>query len=244
MMSTIAPGEVHIWLARRPPNNTEHSAAALSTVERDRAGRFHFPKDRLAYEFAHTVLREVLSGYLHCFPEQIEFGQNAFGKPFNEGPHRDAGIEFNLSHAGDVVLIGVCGERRIGVDIEQIRPTDELLAIASSSFTHEECAFVLEQKPADWPLIFLRCWTRKEACVKAMGSGISFPLNSFDTQISRLEPSGFVTGLGDSTATPWQITELHAPDGYVASVAVESGIEQLIYFEWHAREEKIEAQRT
>lgn len=243
-MSPLSPGEVHIWFARRLPNDTAASDAALSAVERNRADRLHFPKHRLDYEFAHMVLRDVLSRYLHCSPEDIDFGENAFGKPSIDGTHRDRGIEFNLSHAGSLVLIGVCRGRRIGVDIEEIHPIDDLLAIARSHFTPEECAFVFDQKPEDRPLIFFRCWTRKEACVKAIGSGLSFPLNSFDTDISRREPSGFVTDPGDSTAAPWQIAELDAPDGCAASIAVESGIERLLYFEWQTRTAMKEARRT
>jgi 4'-phosphopantetheinyl transferase len=233
---------VHFWFAHRRLNDTVRPEAALSAVERDRADRFHFSNNRLDFEFAHTVLRDVLSGYLCCSPEEIGLGENAFGKPFIDGTHRDGKIEFNLSHAGSLVLIGLCRELRIGVDVEEIRPVDDLLAIVKACFTPRECAFFLDRKVADRPRAFLRCWTSIEGCVKAIGRGLSFPLNSFDMQISLIESSGFVSRLEDSTATGWQIAELRAPDGYVASVAVESHLERLVYFEWQSEVSKERAQ--
>jgi 4'-phosphopantetheinyl transferase len=170
---------------------------------------------------------------LHCPPGDICFAENEFGKPFLERTSVERVLEFNLSHAGGLVLVAVCRGRRIGIDIEEIRSSDDISAIAESYFTPRECAFVLGQHRSARERTFLRCWTRKEAYLKGLGKGLSIPLNSFDTLISSGQPVGILeSGPGSSDGATWQLADLDLYEGYVAAVAVESAIDRLVHFEW------------
>jgi len=232
-MLTLPLDEVHIWCAHQPSALRKELEATLSRDEHDRAGRFHFAEHRLGYQFAHAVLRDVLSRYTRCPARDIRFGENGFGKPFLHGRDGSRPPEFNLSHAGGLVLVGICGGRRIGVDIEQVRPMKDLSAIAEGHFTPRECAFIFEQQPAEQERAFFRCWTRKEACVKAVGKGLSIALNSFDTLISNGCPGGLVESGRDSMdGAAWYLADLDVTEGYAGAVAVESGIGRLMYWEW------------
>jgi 4'-phosphopantetheinyl transferase len=235
-MPTLAPEEVHIWSARQPSEPSPDLEEALSPEERDRACRFQFVDHRSAFAFAHGVLRDVLSQYLHRPPRDIRFRQNAFGKPSLDETDDGRDAEFNLSHAGRLVVIGLCRGRRIGIDVEEIRPMDDISAIAESYFTSKEHAFIFRQHPKDRDRTFFRCWTRKEAYVKAVGKGLSIPLNSFDTQISGAQRGGLLdNGSGSTHGATWQLSDLELPEGYVGAVAVETGIDRLVCFEWRPR---------
>jgi 4'-phosphopantetheinyl transferase len=225
------PGEVHVWIARLPSAQPPEIATILSHDERDRASRFHSMKDRARYVFAHAVLRNVLSRYVDHTPQDIQFARNPFGKPFVDET-RGIAPEFNLSHAGELVLVGVCDSQRVGIDVEEIRPMDDVSSIAESHYTQQECAFIFGKPPEHRELAFFHCWTRKEAYVKALGKGLSIPLNSFET----LSQAGFGQSADSGSDSPynesWQLADLDVPEGYVAAVAVETGIDRLVYFEW------------
>ena len=232
-MPLLPPGDAHVWIACRPPAQEPFAEAALSREERDRARRFQFAEHRLAYEFAHGVLREVLGGYLERPPGDIRFRENSFGKPFLDEADGDRAVEFNLSHAGRVVLIGVCRGRRIGIDVEEIRAVDDLAGICESCFTSRETAFIFRQPGAERMRAFFRCWTRKEAYVKALGMGLSIPLHSFDTLIDHELPCGFVEGgYGSEDGATWQVSDLDAPEGYAAAIALERGAAHLTCFDY------------
>lgn len=234
-MLTLPPEQVHIWSACKPSTLPPDLDAALSREERDRADRFQFPEHRLAYTFAHAMLRDVLSRYLPSGTAEISFGRNSFGKPFLDPSHGDESLEFNLSHAGDLVLVGLCRGRRIGIDVEKVRPMDDMAAIAGSSFTPEENAFLFRQPPSGRMSTFLRCWTRKEAYIKGVGKGLSIPLNSFDTLISSPAASVFLeSGPGSTDKAVWQVQNLDVSEGYVAAVAVENSIAGMLRLEWSA----------
>lgn len=223
-MYLLPTEDVHIWSALQPESLPLNLETPLSSEECARARRFHFPEHGLAYIFAHLVLRDVLARYLRRPPGAISFRKNAFGKPFLDHAKEDNTLEFNLSHSGRLVVIGICAGRRIGVDIEQIRPIEETQSIAEAYFTSRECAFIVGQHPSARNHEFLRCWTRKEAYVKAVGKGFSIPLNSFDTLLE--------SGPRSDDGATWQLTNLDLREGYVAAVAIETGAARLAHFEW------------
>jgi 4'-phosphopantetheinyl transferase len=234
-MTVLPPEEVHIWSARQESTLPPDVEATLSRQERARAERFHFPRHRLAYVFAHAVLRDVLSRYLRCSSDAIRFRENAFGKPFLDNPDGGRTLEFNIAHASGLVLVAICRGRRIGIDVEEIRPMDDMLTISERYFTSQECDFIFRQQRSDRERAFWSCWTRKEAYVKAVGKGLSIQLNSFDTLIFNPDPVVFLESPPGSTdRVIWQLANLKVQGGYAAAVAVESGVNRLIHFAWPA----------
>jgi 4'-phosphopantetheinyl transferase len=198
-------------------------AGILSSQEQDRAARFHFERHRRAFRFAHAALRSVLAPYLGAAAAEIRYGEGEFGKPYLEEP-AGSGIEFNMAHSGDLVAIAVAAGRRAGIDLEEIRPIEDLDAVAESHFTPAERALLADAGARQ--SAFFTCWTRKEAYIKAVGKGLSMELASFDTSI---EP-----GLAGRRLDKWWLCDLAVPEGYAAALVVEVGFERLVYRRWCA----------
>lgn len=177
--------DIDLWLVNldTPPTPTERASTltGLSDQEKARADRFRFERDARRYRASHTALRTVLAGVTGIQAQDLSFEEGAFGKPHLPAPGLP---HFNMSHSGGWALIGVCHHRPIGVDIELLEPMDDLLALARRNFSAEECALFETTPPTLQLEAFLQCWTRKEACLKALGSGLS------------IEPHVFEAGLG------------------------------------------------
>lgn len=232
-MPVLSIQDVHVWSAHKPPTLPPEFFERLSQAERARANSLRFLEHHLAYVFAHAMLRDVLSRYLHCRPEDVCLLENPFGKPSVSKAWVDTTLEFSMSHAGDLTIVALCHGRRIGIDAEEVRPIADLLSIANSHFTPEECEFLRRQLPSNREREFLRCWTRKEAYVKALGAGLSIPLNSFDSLVSRESSTVILKNVSNLTdAGLWLVTTFDLHEGYVTSVAVEAYMAGLVHFDW------------
>ena len=136
------------------------------------------------------MLRHILATYVAARPADISFSANEFGKPFLDERFASSGIYFNVSHSKNLVVIGVAFDRQIGVDVEFVRPINDLDSVARRCFTDFERE-LLAPGGLDWKTSsFFSCWTRKEAFVKAIGKGLSVPLNSFTASLPRSVTSG------------------------------------------------------
>ena len=173
-----APAPFELWLLglHEPPE--PQPLGALSVAEHGRAARFVFERDRRRYLAAHCALRQLLSSRTGTPAAQLLFEEGPFGKPALSNQPRCA---FNLSHSEDVALVAMAdadaGE--IGVDVEMLRPMPDAMALASQNFSASECAELAATRPEDQALAFMLGWTRKEACLKAIGSGLSIAPNIF-----------------------------------------------------------------
>jgi 4'-phosphopantetheinyl transferase len=215
--------EVHVWrvdLAQVAPAE-QRWEPILSADERTRALRFHFTRDRQRYTATRALLRTVLSGYAGATPEELVFRYSKTGKPaLQSGESRR--VEFNVSHSGEVALLAFARGRELGVDVEQIRENFDHDAIAGRFFSRQE-----QQQLAALPAVeryrgFFRCWTRKEAYIKADGSGLSLPLHQFDVSLGAGDSSLLLATRPDSAeAARWTLREVPAGGGYVAALCVQ-----------------------
>lgn len=157
----------------------------LSSAEQARAARFRFEIDRNRYVAAHVALRLSLSEVIGETPERIAFQIGPHGKPDLAA---GSAWTFNLSHSGNFGLLAVAPRDRyeaIGVDIERINAIDDLPSLARENFTMEEYAVLADfADDRDALRFFLRCWTRKEACLKALGTGLTLPANGFSAGLT------------------------------------------------------------
>ncbi len=120
---------------------------------------------------AEAVLRMALGIYLDRPPESLAFALGPGGKPELAGPAgRD--VHFSLAHSGDRCAIAVSAEGPVGIDVEEIRELPELEGIVRSRFAPSEAAEILALSGEQRLRAFYRCWTRKEAYLKATGAGI------------------------------------------------------------------------
>ena len=163
------PGAVELWRVDLDRYPCDPEVSMFSAEERGRAGRFQFEEDRRRFLAAHHALRHVLGLALDREPGALVFETAAHGKP----RLRDArGLEFNLSHSEHECLIGISGGRPIGVDVEVVQPVLDADALAKRHFTPSEIEHWDRVPAAGRARVFLQGWTRKEACLKALGVGL------------------------------------------------------------------------
>ncbi|MFO7325869.1 MAG: 4'-phosphopantetheinyl transferase superfamily protein [Pseudomonadota bacterium] len=170
------------------PDAERHALAALlSEEERARAARFVFPELGHRFTVAHGRLRQVLAPLVGVDPARLAFRSAEHGKPELAGDAGRSGVQFNLSHSGAWAVIGWAMGRAIGVDIEVWRPMSDEEALVRRYFSAAENAAWEALPPAERSAAFFRCWTRKEAYIKAVGRGLGLPLDSFDVSLDPVD---------------------------------------------------------
>src|SRR5215831_2258301 len=160
-----------------PPSFVDIYWSLLAEDERNRADRFAFPSLRAKYVLSRGILRTLLGRLLGLKAQALNFSYGEAGKPFlPSGPHS---LEFNLSHSGEMVAYAFTKCGLVGIDIEQRRELRDLEGIAERFFGPVEYQELMSLDPTSQQLAFFNCWTRKEAYIKAVGGGLSIPLDSF-----------------------------------------------------------------
>ena len=177
---------VQVWAVRLDDLkvDAERGHNLLSHDERERAAKFRFEKHRRRYLAAHCALHAILGRYLAVEPGRLSFDLGANGKPKLKREFA-AGVEFNLSHSDETALIAVSRGRELGVDIEHVRQKFEFQEVAERFFTAKEVAALRAlpselQRPA-----FYKCWTSKEAFLKAKGTGLSGDLDEVEISLTK-----------------------------------------------------------
>lgn len=222
---------VHVWRERLdcPEDERDRFQAWLSPDEKERAARFRFARDRDAYIVARGRLRQILSGYLDRMPTGIRFTYSPAGKPGLEPGPETADIQFNLAHSRRRAVYAVTRNRRVGVDLEY-RDARAALAIADGFFAPAEKAGYDRLPPEVHETAFFLWWTRKEAFLKALGSGLSIPLDQFEVSLAPGEPAALHgTGWDSAEAERWRLVDLEVERDYAGALAVEGRDWELIY---------------
>jgi 4'-phosphopantetheinyl transferase len=227
-------GRTEVWITKFDPDTAQVLEPTLNSTERAHWRKLHFEKHQFRYIFAHGVLRTILSGYVGVRPNTIRFSANSFGKPYIDMPESDPRISFNMSHAEDLTIVAVMLAQAVGVDVESVRPIPELDNIARDYFSDAERA-LLQSSPAGLKeQTFCLCWTRKEAYVKAVGKGLSIPLNSFDTSMHPVAKGRFLNSTEHAPQIEsWWLSDLTLPYGYVGALVVEGVEPKIDYRNWN-----------
>jgi 4'-phosphopantetheinyl transferase len=231
----LLQGHAHVWRFSldRLPEELDRWTEVLSPDERQRAARFAMPQLRQRFTAGRGLLRTILSGYLGITPVEIEFSYNGYGKPDLCGSALGKGLSFNLSHTAGLALLGVCLGRRIGVDVEAIRDNVKCEQLAERFFSAQEAAELLALPDADRRAAFFRCWTRKESYIKALGRGLSMPLESFDVSLHPSQPARLVAVRDDpGEVDRWHVVALTPAAGYEAAMFVERPIHASWFGAW------------
>lgn len=216
--------EVHVWRIPLvlPRDRLDRLETLLSPAERARADRFRFPALREAFVAGRGAQREVLARYTSTAAADLEYRESAHGKLRLDGPAAASGIRFNASNSGGLALVAVARGRELGVDLERLKPMPDGPEIAGRFFSAAENA-VFAALPG--PLrdeAFFRCWTRKEAYIKAVGEGLSMPLDRFDVAFAPGDEPRLLATRGDpAEAGRWRMAAVDPGPGYVGAVAVE-----------------------
>lgn len=206
--------DTRLWLVDLDGHLGQNAESWLCQSELDRAARFVYARDARRYRAAHVALRQLLAQHCGAQPG-TEFECGEHGKPRMSLP---ASFEFNLSHSGERALIGIDHGQGggLGVDIEMLRHVEDAWPLAEQHFTPSEYAQLRAMPRADVARSFLRGWTRKEACLKALGCGLSVAPASFEVG---LEPHARMVFL-DTVTGPTQVCVMSVAAGADMLVAV------------------------
>lgn len=219
---TLAQDEIHVWRLnwRRGPR---FDAESLSAEERARAERIRCEKTQGQFLAARALLRRLLGRYLGTAPAALAFVLGDKGKPRLAGTAPDEGLTFNVSHAGDWILIALARDRAVGVDVETPRAMQDMDGIAERCFAPSELAY-WRALPADARAdAFYAFWTCKEAFVKAVGQGVFLGLEQC---VVDLAPPAFKLVAAPAVCGPaetWRLYDLSADLGARAALCTNKG---------------------
>lgn len=232
---SLSSGTVDIWHIgiEPPPDKIAEARTLLSPDELGRAARFHFDIHRNRYIAGRAALRTILAQYLGVSAKALAFIYGEKGKPALASHVNARTLEFNLSHSHDRALLGITVGSTLGVDIERINlefGTDE---IATHFFSAFEVDTLLAVPKPERGATFFSCWTRKEAYIKAVGDGLSLPLDSFDVAFGPgVEAALLRVEAATDAPARWRMYDIPAPEGYAAAIAVEGTEHKLRQREW------------
>lgn len=216
----LQPGEVHVWRLDldQPSAELEKFRETLDALEIERSSRFHFAKLRQHFVVGRGFLREVLARYVRTDPGALRFSYGPHGKPSLDDPH--SGLRFNMSHSHGVALVAVAENKELGVDVEHVRADFATEDIARRFFSRVEVEAFNTLAKEEQMAAFFRCWTRKEAYIKATGRGMSQPLDAFDVTLAPDERAALLRA-EDDDASRWTFSDIDLGRDYAAALAVE-----------------------
>jgi 4'-phosphopantetheinyl transferase len=218
-LGQLSSREVQVWSVWLTGTDASlaYYRSTLSPQELSRADRFQFENLRRSYTRSRGSLRLLLAHYLGCPPNEIELTCRPKGKPILRDSSR---IDFNASHSGEMALYAFTVGCEVGIDVEKLRKLDEPESIATRFFSTAEASELLSLAPEQRSPAFFRCWTRKEAYVKAIGDGLSIPLDRFQVTLLPGVPARFVQLASDmGTAADWTLDHLELAPGYLGALA-------------------------
>jgi len=220
----LASDEIHIW--QRQLRCDRHVIQTLEGLlhsdELARAARFRFPSNRDEFIVSRGTLRRLLGGYMSCPPEELRLTYSQHGRPQLDGLRLGDRVEFNVSHSGDVIVLAFARARRIGIDIEHVRTDFSTAEIAERFFSLAEREALRKLPVEQRQAAFFTCWTRKEAFIKALGEGLSHPLDQFDVSVIPGQPAALLATRPDAEdAARWSLWDISVPAGYGGALAAE-----------------------
>jgi 4'-phosphopantetheinyl transferase len=199
----------------------------LSAQERDRANRLVRPDVAESFRNRRRALRAILADYVDCEPEELELSAGKGGKIVLRHPAKASDLRFSLSSSGDVGLIAITAASEIGVDVEMLRPVDMVEALVRRYFAPAEVDALLAVHPLCRSAAFLRCWTRKEAVMKAHGAGMALGLSCIEVGLA---PHMAQAACVEIEGRSFSLIDLSAATGYSAAVAAEGPIRRIRYW--------------
>jgi len=210
------PHDLRLWRIDLDAAATAPTVGSLPEPLRTRASRMTRTRDGLRLLAVHDVLRALLARELGRAPPDLVLAPDPLGKP----RLADGAIRFSLSRSGRWGLFGLAHDVEIGVDIEVVRPVPAAEAIAREQFTARERETWAADGPAERDRAFLRCWTRKEAVTKALGTGVRLRLEAIDVGVGEEIRTVEIRLGGTSAEVVVASVALPPESGAVAAVAI------------------------
>jgi len=226
---------IDIWFTPLLSDNVpvDRFQNCLSQDEVLRVSRLCTFSAKIRFAASRTFLRRILANYLKIQPAKVELRYDALGKPSLSETYQKSGICFNLSHSHGMALLGIAREKAVGVDIEKVRTVPYIDKIASRHFSPGEYTFFQGSPESKKMDVFFTLWTRKEALLKALGKGLTFPMHSIEVLRTPYESAHFFNGSGNMDhISEWHIEDIEICMEYRAALAVEGNYGMIRLFRY------------
>ena len=227
--------DVHVWKAELDLSDKQVQTLfqVLSTDEQVRAEKFRFKEHCNRFVVARATLRLILGQYLQQPPQQLHFLYSDRGKPSLAPEINPLQLQFNVSHSGDLALYGVTCDRKIGIDVEYLRPMPDATKLATRFFSSQEATMIQSLSPPAQQIAFFRAWTGKEAYLKATGDGLAGSLDQVEVTLKAEDPVALRRLNGnEQAALEWRLVSIAPHKNYIASLAVLGHNWQLSCWQW------------
>lgn len=226
--SLLPPNTLHLYYGLTTDFNLDELLPILSEDELQRVEKIKKEEDKQLYISCRAFLRKILARYLEMKPQDIEFEYGKHGKPSLKGI---ADIQFSLSHTRELFLLGFARESAVGVDVEYMEREIDIEKLSSYVFSNKELdKFIIADKKLQQEL-FMNAWTRKEAILKAKGSGLTFPMKEVEVSFLKEEKTQVLsTPWGKNEEKEWFLDSFDLPGGYRAAVAVNGQVNKMELF--------------
>lgn len=218
-------GRIEVWCVEleAPISTLRQLDAILSGEEKGRASNFKFERHRTAFILARGLLRSLAARYLGISGSDIRFEYGANGKPHLT----DSNLDFNISHTDGMAVFAFALDCALGVDVERVRDIEDMLQIAQRFFAPSEAEELMSLPNEHRQKAFFDCWTRKEAFLKATGTGLSSPLSEFQVTTT---PTGEPTLLipAWSGESSWILRDLRMSSDFSGAIVYKAGDRKLV----------------
>jgi 4'-phosphopantetheinyl transferase len=231
----LSINDVHVWRVRlnQADGRVQQLHRILSNDEQRRAERFHFDRDRRRFIVRRGTLRLIIGDYFEREPGRLQFHSGHRGKPYLMNSLGKVPLQFNLAHSKEIALYAFTSRQKIGIDIEYVRDMPDAEKIAQTTYSSLENKTLQSLPEYQRQEAFFNCWVRKEAYIKAIGSGLYHALDRFDVSLAPGEPARVMSIEGSAAqASGWFMKSLNPEDGYVAALAVKGTDFRLSYWRY------------
>jgi 4'-phosphopantetheinyl transferase len=219
----LGGGDLHVWLADLSVSEPEYVrlSRTLSAEETTRSRRLIFEALRRRFVIGRGTLRVLLGRYLDHRPSEVQITCAALGKPILDEAH-GSDIAFSVAHSKHLAVYAFARSAAVGVDVEHSELGD-CDAIVRQFFSPRECRHYSALPACDRPAAFLRGWTRKEACLKASGAGMSASLADVEVSITADAPARLLSAGICGDVKDWWLEDMPGLEDFVGAVAVRGG---------------------
>lgn len=231
----VLDDRVHVWAAELDVDGDRRAAlvGTLSGEERARAERLRVQTAADRFVAGRGLLRELLAAYLNVPARDVSICIGSDGKPLLSAAAHPRAPRFNVAHSAGLALYAIARDRTVGVDVEAIAPQRDMAGVTARRFSGAERAALARIEPEARIGAFFATWTRKEAFLKAVGTGLRTPLSSFEVSVERDAPARVIRVDGDD-AGRWSLAHLEPAEGFVGAVAVEAPAGEVVCRWWRA----------
>ncbi|WP_375332160.1 4'-phosphopantetheinyl transferase family protein [Candidatus Tisiphia endosymbiont of Temnostethus pusillus] len=225
--------EVHIWSTYllENPKDLDLQYSYLSTDEKERAEKFYFARDKIKFIQGRCLLRSIIAGYTGISVNDVQFKYNEYGKP--KLKNNIIGLSFNVSHSHELLVLAFTRHNEVGIDIELTKEDDVSWLINANIFTNSEINLFKDLVNSNTREIFYKLWSGKEAYLKALGIGLSIPLNSVEIAFTEDKKIKLVNNRHTSYEPYYLIDLQHIPEQYIGTLALLEQPNHIKYFNKH-----------